>query len=83
MNVSGIILKFNGAATVLGVSVEPGATLVGGYFNLSEKENVADSGSLKNSGTVVSTVKSPVVISGNYHQSSSASLTLSVSEVLL
>lgn len=80
MNVSGTTLKFNGAATVLGVSVKPGATLEGGYFNLSEKENVADSGSLQNSGTVVSTVKSPVVISGNYHQSSSASLTLSVSD---
>ena len=80
MKVAGSTLKFNGAATVLAVSVEPGATLEGGYFNLTEKENVAGSGSLQNSGAVVSTVRNPVEVSGNYHQSSSASLTLSVSD---
>ena len=67
MKVAGSTLKFNGAATVLSVSVEPGATLQGGYFNLTEKENVAGSGSLQNSGAVVSKVSSPVVVSGNYH----------------
>ena len=53
---------------------------VAGSTHLTEKENVAGSGSLQNSGAVLSKVSSPVVVSGNYHQSSSASLTLSVSD---
>ena len=72
-------LNFSGTASVLGVTVAPYATLEGGTYVLSEHDDVDTSGSLINSGSLVSTGNNPVVIAGDYVQNKDASLTLSVS----
>ena len=79
MQVASGTLKFSGTASVLGVTVDQGAILEGGTYVLSEHVAVDTSGSLINSGSLVSTGNNPVVIAGDYVQNKDASLTLSVS----
>ena len=79
MRVASGELKMNGTATVSNVTIESGATLSGGAYNLIARDDAANSGCLVNNGSLVSTADNPVVIAGDYEQKSGASLTLSVS----
>lgn len=72
-------LNMTGTASVSNVTVESGATLSGGTYSLVVREDVQNSGSLVNNGSLVSTTSRPVVIAGNYEQHANASLTLTVS----
>ena len=72
--VSDASLAMNGHADVIDVSVSQSGELEGGSYTL----NGTDSKFL-NEGHLISTALNPVVIDGNYTQTETASLTLSVS----
>ena len=69
-------LHFGGVATVLGVAIEPNATVEGGRYLLMPTSYSTPL--FDNKGRVISTVLNPVSISGDYHQADNASLTLTV-----